>query len=117
MTSGVSVGWTFQANQCRVSPGKKYSSAKATNRKGTMTAPRIRVERNTRSSRMRPSTPAPEPGQCFNGVMDWDLMLSRRARAGGDDELATILAGPPAGTLGMTGGFPNASTFPTEELA
>ena len=40
-----------------------------------------------------------------------------RARAGADPELAIILAGPPPGTLGMTGGFPNPLTFPTEELA
>src|SRR3954466_15246058 len=49
--------------------------------------------------------------------MDWETMLSTRARAGADPELAIILAGPPPGTLGMTGGFPNAATFPTEELA
>src|SRR3954447_2487538 len=49
--------------------------------------------------------------------MDWESMLSTRARAGADPELAIILAGPPPGTLGMTGGFPNAATFPTEELA
>jgi 2-aminoadipate transaminase len=49
--------------------------------------------------------------------MDWDSRLSERARAGADPELAIILAGPPPGTLGMTGGFPNAATFPTEELA
>ena len=49
--------------------------------------------------------------------MDWDLLLSRRARTAVDPELALILAGPPKDTLGMTGGFPNAATFPTEELA
>src|SRR3954451_13433442 len=49
--------------------------------------------------------------------MDWQSMLSTRARAGTDPELAIILAGPPPGTLGMTGGFPNPATFPTEELA
>src|SRR4051812_27796708 len=49
--------------------------------------------------------------------MDWEQMLSRRMRQGGDAELALILAGPPPDTLGMTGGFPNAATFPTEELA
>src|SRR5215213_3883428 len=49
--------------------------------------------------------------------MDWQPMLSRRARESGDPELATILAGPPPGVLGMTGGFPNPATFPTEELA
>src|SRR3954447_26475579 len=49
--------------------------------------------------------------------MDWESVLSERARAGADPELAIILARPPPGTLGMTGGFPNAATFPTEELA
>src|SRR3954452_20671811 len=50
-------------------------------------------------------------------VMDWEQMLSRRAREGVDPELALILAGPPPGTLGMTGGFPNPATFPSGELA
>src|SRR6478735_8424745 len=49
--------------------------------------------------------------------MDWESRLSERALAGADPELAIILAGPPPGTLGMTGGFPNADTFPHEELA
>src|SRR4051795_6069467 len=49
--------------------------------------------------------------------MDWEPRLSERALAGADPELAIILAGPPPGTLGMTGGFPNPLTFPTEELA
>src|SRR4051812_16639784 len=80
-----------------------------------MTAPSTFVEPNTRSSRMRPSTAPAERSQC--SVMDWEQMLSTRARAGTDPELAIILAGPPPGTLGMTGGFPNAATFPTEELA
>ena len=31
-------------------------------------------------------------------------------------ELATILAGPPPGVLSLAGGFPNAGTFPQEEL-
>jgi 2-aminoadipate transaminase len=48
--------------------------------------------------------------------MDWEQLLSTRAKAGTDPELAIILAGPPPGTLGMTGGFPNAATFPSEEL-
>jgi 2-aminoadipate transaminase len=48
--------------------------------------------------------------------MDWHEMLARRARRPADGELATILAGPPPGTLGMTGGFPNAATFATELL-
>src|SRR3954462_2532260 len=80
-----------------------------------MTAPSTFVERNTRSSRMRPSIAPAERSQC--PVMDWEQMLSTRARAGADPELAIILAGPPPGTLGMTGGVPNAATFPTEELA
>src|SRR3954470_22026456 len=49
--------------------------------------------------------------------MDWEPRLSERALAGADPELAIILAGPPPGTLGMTGGFPNPATFPTDELA
>src|SRR3954468_5093499 len=48
--------------------------------------------------------------------MDWERVLSRRARESGDAELATILAGPPPGVLGMTGGFPNPATFGTEML-
>src|SRR3954451_202865 len=50
-------------------------------------------------------------------ITDWAGQFSERARAGADPELAIILAGPPPGTLGMTGGFPNAATFPSEELA
>src|SRR4051794_29084661 len=49
--------------------------------------------------------------------MDWEPRLSERALAGADPELAIILAGPPPGTLGMTGGFPNPATLPTDELA
>ena len=49
--------------------------------------------------------------------MDVAQLFSTRARAGADPELAIILAGPPPGTLGMTGGFPNPVTFPSEELA
>src|SRR4051812_24010456 len=49
--------------------------------------------------------------------MDWGSRLSERAKAGADPELAIILAGPPQGTLGMTGGFPNPATFPTDEVA
>ncbi|MBE2316057.1 PLP-dependent aminotransferase family protein [Solirubrobacter sp. CPCC 204708] len=48
--------------------------------------------------------------------MDVSQLFSQRARAGVDPELAIILAGPPPGTLGMTGGFPNADAFPQEEL-
>ena len=50
-------------------------------------------------------------------AMDVAQLFSTRARAGADPELAIILAGPPPGTLGMTGGFPNPATFPSEELA
>lgn len=49
--------------------------------------------------------------------MDVQSLFSARGRAGADPELAIILAGPPPGTLGMTGGFPNPTTFPSEELA
>src|SRR5215208_2498580 len=48
--------------------------------------------------------------------MDWGERLARRARNRGDAELATILAGPPPGVLGMTGGFPNPATFATDLL-
>ena len=51
MTSGVIVGCTSHANQWRVSSGKKYSSANATSRNGTITAPEDPCARNTRSSR------------------------------------------------------------------
>src|SRR3954453_11873962 len=67
MTSGVIVGCTCHANQCPVPSGKKYNRPKATNRNGTITAPSRRVERNTRSSRMRPSTPARRAGQWTGG--------------------------------------------------
>jgi len=50
-------------------------------------------------------------------TMDVSQLFSARGRAGADPELAIILAGPPPGTLGMTGGFPNPTTFPREELA
>ena len=49
-------------------------------------------------------------------AMEWHEMLARRARDRGDAELATILAGPPPGVLGMTGGFPNPATFATDLL-
>src|SRR5438876_7557617 len=62
MISGVIVGCTFHANQWRVSSGKKYRAANATSRNGTITAPRTRVPGSTRSSRIRPSTIAPESG-------------------------------------------------------
>ena len=46
----------------------------------------------------------------------WAALLSARARADGNDELSAILAGVPPGVLSMTGGFPNAATFPAEVL-
>jgi 2-aminoadipate transaminase len=48
--------------------------------------------------------------------MDWGRTLARRAREEASGELATILAGPPPGVLGMTGGFPNPATFQTDVL-
>ena len=48
--------------------------------------------------------------------MDWTQTFARRARAEASGELATILAGPPPGVLGMTGGFPNPATFQTDVL-
>ena len=48
--------------------------------------------------------------------MDWNELFALRARNRGGAELATILAGPPPGVLGMTGGFPNIATFQTEVL-
>jgi 2-aminoadipate transaminase len=42
--------------------------------------------------------------------------FARRARLRGGEELTAILAGTPPGVLSMTGGFPNARTFPTDEL-
>jgi 2-aminoadipate transaminase len=43
--------------------------------------------------------------------------FAKRTRLRGGEELATILGGTPPGVLSMTGGFPNAATFPTEVLA
>jgi 2-aminoadipate transaminase len=42
--------------------------------------------------------------------------FARRSRLRGGEELTAILAGNPPGVLSMTGGFPNARTFPTDEL-
>jgi 2-aminoadipate transaminase len=42
--------------------------------------------------------------------------FARRTRLRGGDELTTILAGSPPGVLSMTGGFPNAATFPAQEV-
>jgi 2-aminoadipate transaminase len=47
---------------------------------------------------------------------DFANAFARRTRLLGGNELATILAGTPPGVLSMTGGFPNAATFPTAEL-
>jgi 2-aminoadipate transaminase len=46
----------------------------------------------------------------------FEFEFARRAQNRGAAELATILAGPPPGALSMSGGFPNPSTFPTEDL-
>lgn len=43
-------------------------------------------------------------------MSDWSAALS--SRLDGGDELSAILAGTPDGVLSMTGGFPNAATFP-----
>jgi 2-aminoadipate transaminase len=48
--------------------------------------------------------------------MEWNELFALRARNRGGAELATILAGPPPGVLGMTGGFPNIATFQTDVL-
>jgi 2-aminoadipate transaminase len=47
---------------------------------------------------------------------DWSHLFSHRAGERGGEELAAILAGVPEGVLPLTGGFPNASTFPTDVL-
>jgi 2-aminoadipate transaminase len=49
-------------------------------------------------------------------VMHWDTTFARRARIELTSELGTILAGPPPGVLGMSGGFPNPATFQTDVL-
>ena len=49
-------------------------------------------------------------------MTDFADAFARRTRLPGGSELATILAGSPPGVLSMTGGFPNAATFPTDEL-
>ena len=43
-------------------------------------------------------------------MADWSAALS--SRLDGGDELSATLAGTPDGVLSMTGGFPNAATFP-----
>jgi 2-aminoadipate transaminase len=47
---------------------------------------------------------------------DFAHAFARRTGLRGGDELTAILAGSPPGVLSMTGGFPNAATFPTDEL-
>jgi 2-aminoadipate transaminase len=47
---------------------------------------------------------------------DFSRSFAHRTRLRGGDELTTILAGSPPGVLSMTGGFPNAATFPSGEL-
>jgi 2-aminoadipate transaminase len=49
-------------------------------------------------------------------MADFGHAFARRTRLRGGDELTAILAGSPPGVLSMTGGFPNAATFPTDEL-
>jgi 2-aminoadipate transaminase len=49
-------------------------------------------------------------------MTDFAHAFARRTRLPGGNELAAILAGSPPGVLSMTGGFPNAATFPTDEL-
>jgi 2-aminoadipate transaminase len=49
-------------------------------------------------------------------MTDFAHAFARRTHLAGGSELAAILAGSPPGVLSMTGGFPNAATFPTDEL-
>jgi 2-aminoadipate transaminase len=49
-------------------------------------------------------------------MADWSPSFARHTRHPGGAELSTILAGAPPGVLSMTGGFPNARTFPTDVL-
>jgi 2-aminoadipate transaminase len=49
-------------------------------------------------------------------MTDFGHAFARRTRLRGGAELSTILAGSPAGVLSMTGGFPNPTTFPTDEV-
>src|SRR5215207_8322660 len=49
-------------------------------------------------------------------MADFAHAFARRTRLRGGGELTAILAGSPPGVLSMTGGFPNAATFPTDEL-
>jgi 2-aminoadipate transaminase len=47
---------------------------------------------------------------------DFSELFAHRASVRGGEELAAILAGVPDGVLPLTGGFPNAATFPTDVL-
>ena len=47
---------------------------------------------------------------------DFAHAFARRTRLRGGAEISAILAGSPPGVLSMTGGFPNAATFPTDEV-
>src|SRR4051812_48138482 len=47
---------------------------------------------------------------------DFARLAARRSHLRGGEELTAILAGSPPGVLSMTGGFPNAETFPAAEL-
>jgi 2-aminoadipate transaminase len=47
---------------------------------------------------------------------DFTDLFARRTGLRGGGELTAILAGSPPGVLSMTGGFPNPSTFPSDEL-
>jgi 2-aminoadipate transaminase len=49
-------------------------------------------------------------------MADFAHAFARRTRLRGGGELTAILAGSPPGVLSMTGGFPNAATFPTDEV-
>jgi 2-aminoadipate transaminase len=47
---------------------------------------------------------------------DFSALFAHRAGVRGGEELAAILAGVPDGVLPLTGGFPNAATFPKDVL-
>lgn len=49
-------------------------------------------------------------------MTDFAHAFARRTRLRGGEELTAILAGTPPGVLSLTGGFPNAATFATDEL-
>src|ERR687896_2255749 len=62
------------------------------------------------------STAAARARSRSGSMPDFAGAFARRTRLRGGDELTAILAGSPPGVLSMTGGFPNAATFPTDEL-